>query len=51
MGEEGGGKVLDDESQTRVMASIQEEVARGSVGFRLDGIAVDDVTLADDDST
>ena len=36
---------LDDESQTRVMASIQKEVARGSVGFPLDGIAVDDVTL------
>ena len=45
MGEEGGGKVLDEASQTRVMASIKEEVAQGSVGFRLDGIAVDDVTL------
>ena len=36
---------LDDASQERVMASIQDEVAQGSVGFRLDGIAVDDVTL------
>ena len=42
---------LDKASQERVMASIKEEVAQGSIGGQLDGIAVDGVTLADDDTT
>ena len=37
---------LDKASQERVMASIQEEVAQGSIGGQLDGIAVENVTLA-----
>ena len=37
---------LDVASQERVMASIREEVAQSSIGGRLDGISVNNVTLA-----
>ena len=39
---------LSEESQEQVMASIQEEVAQGSIGGQLDGIAVDGVTLTEE---
>ena len=39
---------LDEKSQEQVMASIQNEVAQGSIGGQLDGIAVENVTLADE---
>ena len=42
---------LSEESQEQVMASIQNEVAQGSIGARLNGIVVNNVTLADDDTT